>query len=55
MVKMLSRDLIKMENVSPALLHAERLTEIKAIVALAETGVGRRGRRVAALGGRALP
>jgi len=36
MVKILSRSLIKMEDVGPALLHAERLTEIKALVALAE-------------------
>ena len=36
MVKMLSRDLVKMENISPALQHAERLCEIKALVALAE-------------------
>lgn len=31
MVKMLSRDLIKMENVGPALQHAERVCEIKAL------------------------
>jgi len=36
MVKLLSRDLIKMENVGPALLHAERLVEIKAIVSLSQ-------------------
>lgn len=36
MVKILSRSLIKMEDVGPALLHAERLTEIKALVALGE-------------------
>lgn len=36
MVKILSRDLIKMENVGPALMHAERLVEIKSLVALAE-------------------
>lgn len=36
MVKILSRDLVKMEDVSPALLHAERICEIKALVALAE-------------------
>jgi alkylation response protein AidB-like acyl-CoA dehydrogenase len=36
MVKILSRDLIKMENISPALLHAERLCEMKALVALAD-------------------
>lgn len=36
MIKMLSRDLIKMENVGPALLNAERICEIKSLVALAE-------------------
>ncbi len=36
MVKILSRDLVKMEDVSHALLHAERICEIKALVALAE-------------------
>ena len=36
MVKILSRDLIKMEDVSQALQHAERICEIKAIVALSE-------------------
>jgi alkylation response protein AidB-like acyl-CoA dehydrogenase len=36
MIKMLSRDLIKMENVGPALQHAERLCEIKALVALSQ-------------------
>ncbi len=36
MVKILSRDLIKMENVGPALMHAERLVEIKSLVALSE-------------------
>jgi hypothetical protein len=35
MVKMLSRDLIKMENVGPALQHAERVVEIKALTNLA--------------------
>ena len=35
MVKMLSRDLIKMENVGPALQHAERIVEIKALTNLA--------------------
>ncbi len=35
MVKMLSRDLIKMENVGPALQHAERVCEIKALTNLA--------------------
>lgn len=36
MVKLLSRDLVKMENVGPALLAAERLCEIKAITSLAQ-------------------
>jgi hypothetical protein len=36
MVKILSRDLVKMENISPALLQAERLCEMKSLVALAE-------------------
>jgi len=36
MVKLLSRDLIKMENVGPALLHAERICEIKSLVTLAQ-------------------
>ncbi|MEN9834367.1 MAG: hypothetical protein RL011_560 [Pseudomonadota bacterium] len=36
MVKILSRDLIKMENVGPALLHAERICEIKSLVTLAQ-------------------
>jgi alkylation response protein AidB-like acyl-CoA dehydrogenase len=35
MVKVVARDLVKMENVSAALLHAERLCEIRALVALA--------------------
>lgn len=36
MVKHLASDLMKMQNISPAMLHAERLTEIKALVALGE-------------------
>ena len=36
MVKILSRDIIKMENVSQALLHAERICEIKCLVNLAQ-------------------
>lgn len=36
MVKILSRDLVKMQDVSQALLHAERICEIKALVALGE-------------------
>jgi hypothetical protein len=36
MVKVLSRDLVKMNDVSPAMLQAERLCEIKALVSLAE-------------------
>ena len=36
MVKVLSRDLVKMNNISPALLHAERLCEMKALTAIAE-------------------
>ena len=36
MVKLLSRDLIKFENVGPALLHAERICEIKSLVSLAQ-------------------
>ena len=36
MVKILSRDLVKMENVGPALLHAERICEIKSLVHLAQ-------------------
>jgi len=33
-VKMLSRDLVKFENISPALLHAERICEMKAYIAM---------------------
>jgi hypothetical protein len=36
MVKMLSRDLVKMENVGPALLHAERICEIRSLVSLSQ-------------------
>ena len=35
MIKILSKDLVKFDNISPALLHAERICEIKSIVALA--------------------
>ena len=35
----LSRDSVKLENISPALLHAERLCEMKALVALSEVVV----------------
>ena len=35
LIKMLSKDLIKFENLSPALLQAERLCEMKALVAMA--------------------
>lgn len=34
-VKILSRDLVKFENLSPALLHAERICEMKAAVCMA--------------------
>jgi alkylation response protein AidB-like acyl-CoA dehydrogenase len=37
LIRMVSKNLIKMENISPALLHAERLCEMKALVAMAET------------------
>ena len=36
MVKAMGRDLVKMENVAPAMLHAERLCEIRTLVALAQ-------------------
>jgi alkylation response protein AidB-like acyl-CoA dehydrogenase len=36
MVKLLARELVKMQNVGPALLHAERLTQMKSIIALGE-------------------
>ena len=36
MVKVLSRDLVKMENISPALLHSQRLCEMKALLCMAE-------------------
>ena len=35
-VKMLAREFVKMQNVGPALLHAERITQIKALVELGE-------------------
>lgn len=37
LVGMVSKNLIKMENIGPALLHAERLCEMKSLVAMAET------------------
>lgn len=37
MIKMLSTDLVKFENLRPALLHAERVTEIKTSIAMAES------------------
>ena len=36
LIQLLSRDLIKLENISPALLHAERICEIKCLEALSE-------------------
>ncbi|MBP9707506.1 MAG: acyl-CoA dehydrogenase family protein [Oligoflexales bacterium] len=36
-IKILSKDLVKFENLRPALLHAERLCEIKAWLCLAES------------------
>ena len=35
LLKVLSRNLVKFDDLSPALLHAERVTEMKAIVAMA--------------------
>src|SRR5690606_11706427 len=35
LVKILARDLVKFENLSPALLHAERICEMKALTAMA--------------------
>ena len=35
LLKILSRNLVKFEDLSPALVHAERITEMKAIVAMA--------------------
>ena len=37
LVRQVSKRLAKMENMTPALLHAERLCEMKALVAMAET------------------
>lgn len=34
LVKILAKDLVKFENLSPALLHAERICEMKALVAM---------------------
>ncbi len=39
MIKLISRDLVKFENLRPALLHAERITEIKVMHALAEAAI----------------
>jgi hypothetical protein len=39
MIKMLSRDLVKFEDLRPALLHAERIIEIRTIQALAEASI----------------
>ena len=37
LIQALSRDLIKLENISPALLHAERICEIKCLESLSES------------------
>lgn len=37
LIRLLSRDLIKLENISPALLHAERICEIKCLESLSES------------------
>ncbi|MFK7823126.1 MAG: acyl-CoA dehydrogenase family protein [Oligoflexales bacterium] len=37
LIKALSRDLVKLENISPALLHAERVCEIKCLESLSES------------------
>jgi alkylation response protein AidB-like acyl-CoA dehydrogenase len=37
LLKIVSRDLVKFENISPALLHAERITEMKCCVSMAES------------------
>jgi alkylation response protein AidB-like acyl-CoA dehydrogenase len=34
MIKIISRDLMKFENISPAMLHAERICEMKTLVAM---------------------
>lgn len=36
-IRTLSKDLVKFENLSPALLHAERICEMKALVAMARS------------------
>jgi len=36
-VKMITTDLVKFENLRPALLHAERITEMKAAICMAES------------------
>lgn len=37
MIKMISTDLVKFENLRPALLHAERITEMKASICMAQS------------------
>lgn len=37
MIKMISTDLVKFENLRPALLHAERITEMKAAICMAQS------------------
>jgi len=37
MLKVITSDLVKFENLRPALLHAERITEIKAAICIAES------------------
>ena len=37
MIKVITKDLVKFENLRPALLHAERITEIKASICMAES------------------
>jgi 3-(methylthio)propanoyl-CoA dehydrogenase len=37
MIKVVSRDLVKFENLRPALLHAERITEMKAAICIGES------------------
>ncbi len=37
MLKMIATDLVKFENLRPALLHAERITEMKTAICMAES------------------
>lgn len=37
LLKMIAKDLVKFENLRPALLHAERITEMKASICMAES------------------